>query len=153
MGPLQQFSFFFSAFTQFLFHLTMNVDYRNDMMYSSYRITEALVQDVWNMKNMMGKSEAYEWPIDQQILERGFMFEQHKIQTEDGYILTAFRIPGKFLEDYRHKKKQPVYMQHGLIDDGGTWFFNNATVDLSLILAEKGYDVWITNSRGTVYSN
>lgn len=44
-------------------------------------------------------------------------------------------------------------MQHGLIDDGGTWFFNNETLDLSLELVDLGYDIWVTNSRGTVYSN
>jgi len=44
-------------------------------------------------------------------------------------------------------------MQHGLLDDGGTWFFNNASLDLSLELVDRGYDVWVTNSRGTVFSN
>ena len=44
-------------------------------------------------------------------------------------------------------------MQHGLIDDGGTWFFNNAQLDLSLELVDQGYDIWATNSRGTVFSN
>lgn len=44
-------------------------------------------------------------------------------------------------------------MQHGLVDDGGTWFFNNATLDLSLELADLGYDIWATNSRGSTYSN
>jgi lysosomal acid lipase/cholesteryl ester hydrolase len=44
-------------------------------------------------------------------------------------------------------------MQHGLVDDGGTWFFNNATMDLSLQLVDLGYDIWATNSRGSAYSN
>ena len=44
-------------------------------------------------------------------------------------------------------------MQHGVCDDGGTWFFNNASMDLSFQLVNMGYDVWITNTRGTVFSN
>ena len=28
----------------------------------------------------------------------GYAYEEHKIVTEDGYILTAFRIPGKLME-------------------------------------------------------
>jgi pimeloyl-ACP methyl ester carboxylesterase len=49
--------------------------------------------------------------------------------------------------------RQPVIMQHGLIDDGGTWFFNNNTLDISLELVDLGYDIWATNNRGTAYSN
>jgi pimeloyl-ACP methyl ester carboxylesterase len=44
-------------------------------------------------------------------------------------------------------------MQHGLCDDGGTWFFNDATLDLSLELVELGYDIWAPSSRGTAFSN
>ena len=44
-------------------------------------------------------------------------------------------------------------MQHGLLDAGGTWMFNSPALDLSLELCDKGYDIWLTNSRGTAYSN
>eukprot|EP00347_Sterkiella_histriomuscorum_P019192 403342583 len=154
MSPVDQFNFIVNAITQFLIYLALNTDFRNDMFMASYRLTEAFVLDVVNVMERHDKPEAYGWSIDQQVIARGFMFEQHKITTEDGYILTAFRIPGKLNEiPSSISKKQPVYMQHGLIDDGGTWLFNDASIDLSLILADKGYDVWITNSRGTVYSN
>lgn len=85
------------------------------------------------------------------MVNRGYQFETHKAVTEDGYILTLFRVPGKLGDD--STGKQPIYMQHGLIDDGGTWFFNDETLDLSLELSDKGYDIWVTNSRGTGFSN
>lgn len=91
------------------------------------------------------------------MTSKGYQFEEHNIVTSDGYILTAFRIPGKLsgFDDtlQTSSQKYPVYMQHGLIDDGGTWFFDNQTLDLSLQLADMGYDIWVTNSRGTCYSN
>lgn len=97
--------------------------------------------------------EAYNWTIRDQVERRGYLYEEHEIVTEDGYILTAFRVPGKAGETIEGATKQPVIMQHGLCDDGGTWFFNNATLDLSLELVDLGYDIWATNSRGTAYSN
>lgn len=90
--------------------------------------------------------------IQEQVESRGFRFEEHKATTEDGYILTLYRVPGRKSQN-GVGDKLPIYMQHGLIDDGGTWFFNNETLSLALTLVDMGYDVWVTNSRGTVYSN
>ncbi len=36
--------------------------------------------------------------IQEQIESRGYLYEEHKIVTDDGYILTAFRVPGKKTE-------------------------------------------------------
>jgi len=96
--------------------------------------------------------DGYDKTIQQQIESRGYAFEEHKAVTEDGYILTLFRVPRK-QGSGNGQVKLPIFMQHGLIDDGGTWFFNNQTLDLSLQLVDLGYDVWVTNNRGTVYSN
>ncbi|KAK1377586.1 Lipase [Heracleum sosnowskyi] len=50
--------------------------------------------------------------------------------------------------------KQPVFLQHGLVVDGRSWFaLSHADQILPLILIEHGYDVWIANTRGTAYSN
>ncbi len=95
--------------------------------------------------------EAYNWTLAEQVINRGFTFEEHKAITEDGFILTLYRVPGRLGDSTTGK--QPVYMQHGLIDDGGTWFFSDETLDLSLELVDKGYDIWVTNSRGTAFSN
>ena len=39
------------------------------------------------------------------------------------------------------------------MDQGGTWFFNEASKSLALQLVEEGFDVWVTNNRGTKMSN
>jgi len=42
---------------------------------------------------------------------QGLRFEQHKIVTEDGYILTAWRLPGKIGENSESmKKRKPLVM-------------------------------------------
>lgn len=89
----------------------------------------------------------------EKVVKAGFEFEEHKIITEDGYILTAWRIPRKRGEDV-HTRKPPVLLQHGLLDDAYTWFaFKNASDCLPIMLAERGFDLWVTNSRGSMFSN
>ena len=80
------------------------------------------------------------WPplwnknISEQVRINGYQLEEHKIITEDGFILTAFRVPGKLSEaaPVRDGKKTPIYMQHGLLDDGGTWFFNKKCLSMAM---------------------
>ena len=49
--------------------------------------------------------------MEEICLENGFRSEMHTVVTEDGYILTLYRIPGKF-SDNLSEKKPAVLMVH-----------------------------------------
>ena len=67
--------------------------------------------------------------------------------TEDGYILSIFRI-GKFI-----KEGAPVvFLQHGITDSADCWVINHPEVSPAFQLAREGYDVWLGNQRGIKYS-
>jgi len=87
------------------------------------------------------------------VIEAGYDFEEHRIVTEDGFILTSWRIPGEVNEKPKERRKRkPVMMQHGLFDSSYAWLVLNTTDCLPMQLAREGYDVWITNSRGNFFS-
>uniref|UniRef100_A0A8D8YPL2 Lipase n=2 Tax=Cacopsylla melanoneura TaxID=428564 RepID=A0A8D8YPL2_9HEMI len=70
--------------------------------------------------------------------------EEHTITTEDGYILSLFRItPLK-------EKATPVLFLHGLLAAPETWLIRGKE-DLAIILNEEGYDVWLGCYRGSNY--
>ncbi len=87
----------------------------------------------------------------EKIMKAGYQFEEHKVLTEDGYILTAWRIPGKINEEKSHKRK-PIVLHHGLLDDSWTFFAFNITRTLPYLLAENNHDIWLPNSRGNIFS-
>ena len=82
----------------------------------------------------------------------GYTWEPLSLSTEDAYILTLFHITGN-AEGAFTPTQPPVLIVNGLYDDGASWVGGYATgVPMHLQLAEAGYDVWISNNRGTEYS-
>ncbi len=80
--------------------------------------------------------------------------EIHKVETNDGYSLKIFRIPGaKNQNNYKtYNNKQPILIQHGLLDSSDGWICNTEEKCIPFILANNGFDVWLSNSRGNKHS-
>ena len=83
------------------------------------------------------KYEDYIHTYSEKVLIAGFRLEEHKVLTDDGYILTMWRIPGA-LGNYSQIRKKPVILQHGLLDDSYTFLALNIEKSLPLLLAREG---------------
>lgn len=81
----------------------------------------------------------------------GYPYEEHKVTTEDGYILTLHRIPYGKNCDF-NSTKGPVLLQHGLLSSSADWVIMGPRKGFAFILADHCYDVWMGNSRGSYYS-
>ncbi|XP_019457675.1 PREDICTED: triacylglycerol lipase 2-like [Lupinus angustifolius] len=87
------------------------------------------------------------------IIVHGYKCQEHMVTTEDGYILGLQRIQeGRAEVNGIRAKKQPVILQHGVLVDSNSWFVNAPKQNLPFILADNGYDVWISNTRGTTFT-
>lgn len=53
------------------------------------------------------------------VLRRGYPLEVYEVVTQDGYILTLYRIPHNNVNV--EAKRQPVFLQHGLLMDSAIW--------------------------------
>ncbi|KAK1353648.1 hypothetical protein POM88_052013 [Heracleum sosnowskyi] len=82
---------------------------------------------------------------------QGYVCEEHTVTTQDGYILSMQHIPNG-RSGGSTGSKPPVLLQHGLLMDAITWLLSPPDQSLALLLADNGFDVWLTSTRGTKYS-
>jgi pimeloyl-ACP methyl ester carboxylesterase len=109
-------------------------------------LSESNIQDLQNLSDDMPPE--YNMNIKEIVEFNGFQFEEHKVTTKDGYILTVHRIKAPTT-----KKGAPVvFFQHGMSNNSYDWVVHTKDKAPALRLAAEGYDVWLGNNRGNQFS-
>ena len=116
----------------------------------SFITTLFLIISVIHSKNTLIESNTPDY--ESIIKSYGYDFEEHTVTTEDGYINTIWKIPSKSKSYFlQNNNKKAIVLQHGLLDDGWTWFALREN-SLPFKLSDDGYDVYISHVRGTLFS-
>jgi pimeloyl-ACP methyl ester carboxylesterase len=93
--------------------------------------------------------------VPDQIRADGLKFESHSVTTTDGYILDLWHVYSDDVEPAINEEtgeRKVAFMQHGLLDIAGTWWFNTPQDSVAATLAKKGWSMWLGNNRGTTNS-
>lgn len=78
-----------------------------------------------------------------------YKLDEYFVHADDGYILRLFRLVSLTAVPIHH---HPVMLLHGLLDSCAAFLITGPKRALAFVLADKGYEVWLANVRGSSQS-
>ncbi|CAF4863832.1 unnamed protein product [Pieris macdunnoughi] len=84
----------------------------------------------------------------ERIRADGYPSQYFDLITSDGYILQVNRIPRGRRDFFDFRRRPIVFLQHGLQSSANAFLGIDVDTSLAYNLADRGFDVWLGNSRG-----
>ncbi|CAI6364317.1 unnamed protein product [Macrosiphum euphorbiae] len=105
----------------------------------------AVVAGVLTFYSLIVRGSAVGFLSTGQLIENhGHQYSKHSVITEDGYIVNLFHIKGQ--------GGPPFLLLHALMGASDQWLLRDGDHDLPSLLINSGYDVWLGDFRGNIYS-
>lgn len=124
---------------------------RNITFIDANEITLQMMNEDYWLNSVGGYNEDADLDFIGLTKKYGYPTETHTVTTEDGYILTMFRIT-KGIKCNGDVKKTPVVMMHGVMDSSDAFIISGPDSGLGYVLADECYEIWLANHRGNTYS-